>query len=213
MLTETVAGVPMWALVATAGAILVLLVVVIVVVARPKKKAAPKPAPRRVRTPAPAIPPDPTAGALLVMDFSKAGAAGLRELHSPDEPLPGRFVDGQLVLASGEGVRSRAETEVLPGESFRFEYDVQVVEDDENGVSANYLAGPLIMDANGVVLTWWFERDPINKAAGLTHGYFDVVAPPGAAKMALGVCSSYSHDGMHSKAQFAFARAWVKRAP
>lgn len=216
MLNETVAGIPVWALVAGGGGLL--LVLLILVIALRSKKDAEKPTivrptkaaePSRSKSSA-AAPAQPRA--LLTIDFSAGSKeAGLRDINDEARPVPGAFAADSVTLGAAQGLRTIQTAPVTVGATYLCDYVVRLARSGTNGAPVNFFVGPLMLNGAGEIIGWWVEgKPPVN--ASDSAGKVETVAPEGAVSMALGLSGPFASDGHHSDAAISFLRASVARA-
>ncbi|MBY0569553.1 MAG: hypothetical protein K2P70_19745 [Hyphomonadaceae bacterium] len=109
-------------------------------------------------------------------------------------------------------MRSKQSLAAAPGETFSLDFEVAAVSDPTNGGRANFLVGPMFLDADEKVVGWWREQPPISVAEGVRRGAVDAVAPAGTESAHISIYGSFVREGTPGNGEVAFTRLHLRKA-
>jgi hypothetical protein len=123
----------------------------------------------------------------------------------PGRPATGVFEGGWLQLGSTDGGRTVASFPAREGDVFEGTAITVLVDPGANGLPSRFMFGPMFLDADEKVLTWWkpFPK-PSNEPAEIT---VTEQAPAGTASVRLGVRGTWDSKGETGDYVVGFAHA------
>ncbi len=124
-------------------------------------------------------PPTPPAPTTIIGNFTSVDgwqAAG-------GAPAPEGLVEGAYTFGPLGGTMSREFLPANPGEKFAVDYSVKLVKAPKNGKPANFVVGPMFLDAQGGVLGWGNVEPPLAEATRDAH--VEMEAPAGTTTVRL----------------------------
>lgn len=112
-------------------------------------------------------------------------------------PLPPEVDAGEGFITLPPGVHAITE-EALPtseGDSWVVEFEARAAGSPTNGSPVTHWIGPMVLDANGEVLTWWTEQPPLTPGLPPRPSSAESRAPTGAARVCIGLQGCMPHKG------------------
>jgi len=124
---------------------------------------------------------------------------------APGRPATGVVEGGWLQLGSRDGGRTAVSFPAREGDVFEGTATTVLIDPGANGLPSRFMFGPIFLDAEEKVLTWW---KPFPKPAGApTEITVTEQAPAGTASVRLGVRGTYDSKGETGDYVVGFAHA------
>lgn len=123
-------------------------------------------------------------------------------------PAVESLVDGAYTFAPNIGVMSRKSLPAKEGDKFITDYTVNLVEAPKSEKPAQYVVGPMFLDASGAVLGWGNVEQPLTEET--RTGHFESVAPAGTVIAHLYIAGLWSAEGTLPDGKIAYSSANLK---
>jgi hypothetical protein len=134
---------------------------------------------------------------LLALDFSAGSVAGLpgqmeEMLHAGP---PGEAQDGAYAISAWQAACSKRVALVEQGSKVVFDFKVRAIVDSTNDEPLTFSAGPLFYNAVNEIIQPWSQQPALTQADGDRSVVIEMIAPPGAFTVRIGVHGPWAPDG------------------
>lgn len=123
----------------------------------------------------------------------------------------GVVTNGLCILGEGQGIRSVAKFDTLPGDQFELETILRAYADPTNGEPLVCFTGLLFYGEDQKVIQWWTAKPAISLADGGRTLHDSVVAPKGAVSARVGISGPWRQSGTVSNGQIALVCAVARK--
>ncbi len=146
--------------------------------------------------PAAPVPPAEIAGDFTSLDTWQSYGGG---------PAEAGLVEGAYAFAPNVGAMSRTSLTAKPGDKFTVDYTVKLVTAPGNGKAAQYVVGPMFLDAQGVVLAWGSVETALTEPTRTAH--VEAEAPAGAFRAHLYIAGMWAAEAPAPDGKVAYTAA------